>query len=98
MKNDENKQIDSFTDYTTFFVLPATGDDMIQKNIENKKGSFKQKDGISKLGEQSGWDGSFEFKGPSGDYKMNFFLPFSDDNVDGCDNFSGFAVDVTIRS
>lgn len=98
LKNDENKQIDPFTDYTTFFMLPTSGDDMVQKNIENKKGSFKHKDSISKLGEQSGWDGSFEFKGPPGDYKMNFFLPFSDYNVDGCDNLSGFAVDVTIRS
>jgi hypothetical protein len=97
LKNDENKQIDPFTEYTTHFMLPATGDDMIQKNTENKKGSFKHKNSISKLGGQSGWNGSFEFTGPSGDYKMNFFLPFSDYNIDGCDNISGFAVDINIR-
>ena len=96
-KYDEDKQIDPFTDYTTFFRLPDSGDDMIQKNFENKKGSFEfNESGISELDGQEGWEGSFEFKGPPGDYKMNFFLPHSDFGVDGCDNLAGFAVDMSI--
>ncbi|MCV0430284.1 tetratricopeptide repeat protein [Nitrosopumilus sp.] len=97
-KNDDNKQIDPFTHYTTLFMLPESGDDLIQKKIDSKEGSFEHNEIISEIGDQTGWEGSFEFKGPAGDYKMNFFLPHSDFGVDGCDNLAGFAVDMTIKS
>jgi len=74
-KNDDNKQIDPFTDFTTFFEIPETGDDMIQKNPGDKKGSFEYNSvGISEIDGQTGWEGSFEFKGNPGEYQMNFWL------------------------
>ncbi len=98
-KNDDNKQIDPFTDFTTFFKIPATGDDMIQKNPENKKGSFEYNSaGISQIGGQTGWEGSFEFKGNPGEYNMGFFLqeivPAS--QGDDCNLISTISVPITI--
>lgn len=98
-KNDDNKQIDPFTDFTTFFKIPATGDDMIQKNSEKKKGSFEYNSkGISQIGGQTGWEGSFEFKGNPGEYNMNFFLqevvPAS--QGDDCNLIAAISIPITI--
>ena len=48
---------------------------MIQKNPGDKKGSFEYNSvGISEIDGQTGWEGSFEFKGNPGEYQMNFWL------------------------
>ena len=48
---------------------------MLQSNPKNKKGSFEyNSEGISEIDGQTGWEGSFEFKGNPGKYQMNFFL------------------------
>jgi len=99
-KNDENKQIDPFTDFRTFFEIPETGDDMIQKNPGNKKGSFKYNSvGISQIDGQTGWEGSFEFKGNPVEYLMNFFLqevvPAS--QADDCNLVSAISIPITIE-
>jgi len=99
-KNDENKQIDPFTVFTTFFKLPDTGDDMIQKSPEKNKGSFDYNDdGISEIGDQTGWEGSFEFKGNPGEYKMNFFLPLTSPTSEGddCNLFATVGIPITIE-
>ena len=98
-KNDVNRQIDPFTDFTTFFELPETGDDMIQKNPTKKKGSMQyNENGISELGGQPGWEGSFEFKGTPGDYNMNFFLPLTSPTSEGdsCNLVAVLSVPITI--
>ena len=98
-KNDVNRQIDPFTNFETFFELPKTGDDMIQKNPINKKGSLKYNENpISELGGQPGWEGSFEFKGNPGEYNMNFFLPLTSptDEGDDCNLTAVLSVPITI--
>ena len=99
-KNDENKKIDPFTTFTTFFKLPDTGDDMIQKHPESKKGSFDYNEkGISEIGEQTGWEGSFEFEGNPGEYKMNFFLPLTSPTNEGddCNIIASIGIPITIK-
>ena len=94
-KNDENKQIDPFTTFTTFFKIPETGDDMIQKNPGNKKGSFKYNSvGIHEIDGQTGWEGTFEFKGNPGEYRMNFFLQeiFPQGTGDDCNLVSAISI------
>ena len=98
-KNDENKQIDPFTDFINFFEIPETGDDMIQKNPGNKKGSFEYNSkGISQIDGQTGWEGSFEFTGNPGEYLMIFFLqevvPAS--QADDCNLVPAYTIPITI--
>ena len=100
-KNDDNKKIDPFTDFTTFFDIPETGDDMIQKKPENKKGSFEYNSvGISQIGGQTGWEGSFEFIGNPGEYKMNFFLQevVPANQADDCNLISAISIPIIIGS
>ena len=98
-KNDVNRQIDPFTNFEAFFELPETGDDMIQKNPINKKGSLKYNENpIIELGGQPGWEGSFEFKGNPGEYDMNFFLPLTEPTSkgDSCNLTAVLSVPITI--
>jgi len=76
-KNDENKQIDRVIEIPgDKSELPPTGEDMIQKNQDGKKGSFNYNEiGIEEIGGQSGWEGSIEIKGEPGEYQMVLFLP-----------------------
>ena len=98
-KNDENQQIDRFTEIITFFSLPPTGDDMIQKNPDSGKGSFDYNGiGISEIGEQTGWEGSIEIKGNPGDYEMVLFFPVTSPSSagDDCNEISALSVPFTI--
>lgn len=98
-KNDENKQIDRFTEIFTFFSLPPSGDNMIQKNQKNQ-GSFEHNEiGISEIGGQTGWEGSFEIKGNPGDYEMVLFFKVTDVGVqDDCDLISAITIPINIAS
>lgn len=98
-KNDENKQINRFTEIFTFFSLPPSGDDMIQINQINQ-GSFDYNGiGISEIGGQTGWEGSFEIKGNPGDYELVLFFKVTDVGVqDDCDVVSAISMPFTISS
>lgn len=96
-KNDENKQIDRFIEIFTFFSLPPSGDNMIQVNQKNQ-GSFEyNKIGISEIGGQTGWEGSFEIKGNPGNYELVLFFKVTDVGVqDDCDIVSAISIPFTI--
>ena len=76
-KNDDSKQIERVIEIPLdASELPLTGEDMIQKNLEDKKGSFNFNGiGIEEIGGQNGWEGSIEIKGDPGEYQMRLFLP-----------------------
>ena len=74
---------------------------MIQKKSSDKKGSFEFiSTGISELDDQTGWQGSFEFKGEPGDYRLNFFFPLTEptNKGDSCNFVSSFSIPTTIES
>jgi len=101
--HDSNKKIDpviltSVAEYSSF---PASGDDLIQKNPKDKKGSFEFiPTAISELDDQPGWEGNFEFKGEPGDYYLRFFFPLTEptNQGDSCNFVSSFSVPTTIAS
>lgn len=98
-KNDENKQIDRFTEIITFFSLPPTGDDLIQKNPEDNKGSFDYNEkGIKEIGGQTGWEGTIEIRGNTGDYELLLFFPVTSPSSEGddCNTYSAISVPFTI--
>ena len=79
-KHDPDKKIDLviITTVNEYAHFPISGDDLIQKNPEDKKGSFEFiSSPISEIGNQTGWVGTFEFKGEPGDYNLNFWMPLS---------------------
>ncbi|MCV0392436.1 MAG: hypothetical protein K5790_03960 [Nitrosopumilus sp.] len=83
-ENDDDKQIDRFTEIVTFFSLPPTGDDMIQGTISD--GSFDHNDsGIKEIEGQTGWEGSIEIKGYPGQYEMVLFFPLTSPTNEGDD-------------
>lgn len=89
-KYDFNKKIDPVVIKTLReydFEFPESGDDLIQKNPSNMKGSFEFIPSIPELDGQSGWDGEFEFKGEPGDYFMNFFFPHTTEGSEFTCNF-----------
>lgn len=101
--HDANKRIDLvvITSVAEYFSFPTTGDDLIQKNPKDKKGSFEfTTSSIPELGEQSGWEGSFEFKGEPGDYSLVFFFPLTEptNKGDSCNFVSSFSIPTTINS
>lgn len=87
-KNDESKQIERVIEIPLDReFLPITGEDMIQKNQEDKKGSFNFNEiGIEEIGDQSGWEGSIEIKGNPGEYQIVLFLPTGPfpEEIDDC--------------
>ena len=89
-KYDFNKKIDPVVINTLYeydFEFPESGDDLIQANPSNMKGSFEFISSIPELDGQSGWDGKFEFKGEAGDYFMNFFFPHTVEGSEFTCNF-----------
>ncbi len=102
-KHDLNKKIDLvvINSVSGYFEFPNSGDDLIQKNPEDEKGSFKFiPTSISELEGQSGWEGKFEFKGEPGDYNLNFWLPLTEPTNlgDSCNFVSSFNIPTTINS
>ncbi len=101
-KHDLNKKIDLvvINSVSGYFEFPNSGDDLIQKNPEDEKGSFKFiPTSISELDGQSGWEGKFEFRGESGDYNLNFWLPLTEPTNlgDSCNFVSSFNIPTTIN-
>jgi len=101
-KHDPNKKIDSvsFTNPGEYYTFPKSGDDLIQKNLENEKGSFEfSSTPISILGDQTGWEGEFEFDGRPGDYHLNVWFPLTEptNQGDSCNFISSFSIDTTIN-
>jgi len=102
-KHDVNKKIDPviINSIGEYFSFPVSGDDLIQKKSNDKKGSFEFiSTGISELDDQAGWQGSFEFKGKPGDYRLNFFFPLTEptNKGDSCNFISSFSIPATIES
>jgi len=99
-KHDLNKKIDLvvINSVSGYFEFPNSGDDLIQKNPEDEKGSFKFiPTSISELDGQSGWEGKFEFKGEPGDYNLNFWVPITDRETEFICNFlSSFSIPTTV--
>jgi len=100
--HDSNKKIDLvvITSVAGYFSFPTTGDDLIQKNPKDKKGSFEFiTSSIPELGEQPGWKGSFEFKGKPGNYSLVFFFPLTEPTNQGdrCNFVSSFSIPTTIN-
>lgn len=102
-KHDANKRIDpvTLTKVSEYFdSFPTSGDDLIQKNSKDKKGSFEFiSTSILELDDQTGWEGSFEFKGDPGDYYLRFFFPLTEPTNQGnsCNFVSSFSVPTTIE-
>jgi len=101
--HDTNKRIDPvvITSIGGYFSFPTTGDDLIQKNPKDKEGSFEFiTSPIPELDEQSGWEGSFEFKGDPGDYNLNFWFPLTEptNQGDSCNFVSSLSIPTTINS
>jgi hypothetical protein len=101
-KHDPDKKINPvvITTVKEYFSFPTSGDDLIQKNPEDEKGSFKFiSTSISELEGQSGWEGKFEFKGEPGDYNLNFWLPLTEPTNEGdsCNFVSSFSIPTTIN-
>jgi len=101
-KHDPDKKINPvvINSVKEYFSFPTSGDDLIQKNPEDKKGSFKFiPTSISEIGNQSGWEGKFEFKGEPGDYNLNFWLPLTEPTNEGdsCNFVSSFSIPTTIN-
>ncbi len=103
-KNHEsNKKIKPviLTSVAEYFSFPVSGDDLIQKNPKDKKGSFEFiPTAILELGDQPGWEGNFEFKGEPGYYYLRFFFPLTEptNQGDSCNFVSSFSVPTTIDS
>jgi hypothetical protein len=75
--------------------FPASGDDVIQKNPNNKNGSFVHKSKIKILEGQAGWKGTVFFTGPQGDYF--FWTIFPAEGLEApCDTISAFGIDLTL--
>jgi hypothetical protein len=75
--------------------FPASGDNVIQKNPDDKKGSFKHKPMIKILDRQAGWAGTVFFTGPPGDYF--FWTIFPAEGLDApCDTVAAFGIDLTL--
>jgi len=95
--SDSNKKIDLVdlpTGAVAISVEDTNGDDLIQQ--DGKKKSFKHKNELRKIDDQSGWKGKFTFTGPPGEYFM--FLIFPAEGIIGepCDNIAaiGFHIQV----
>jgi len=100
-KNDPNKKIDLvvITTVKEYFRFPISGDDLIQKNPEDKKGSFKFISGsIPEIGGQAGWVGEFEFEGQPGDYNLTFWFPLTSPSSEGdsCNFVSSISIPATV--
>ena len=101
-KHDPNKRIDPvvITSIAEYFSFPASGDDLIQKNPKDKEGSFEFiPTSIPELDDQTGWEGSFDFKGDPGDYDLNFWFPLTEptNQGDSCNFVSSFSIPTTIN-
>lgn len=94
---DPNHRIDliSIPNGTVPFPYPTSGDDVIQKNPEDKKGSFKHKSHLGKFEGQGGWKGVVFFTGPPGDYF--FWTIFPSQGLDApCDTVAAEGFEITI--
>ena len=101
--HDSNEKIEPviLTSVGEYFSFPASGNDLIQKNPKDKKGSFEFiPTAISELDDQPGWEGNFEFKGEPGYYYLRFFFPLTEptNQGDSCNFVSSFSVPTTIDS
>ena len=99
-ENDPNEKIDPVIISTVaeFFSFPESGDDLIQKNPEDEKGSFDFTiEPISEIGDQSGWIGKFTLDAEPGDYALHFWMPLTEPTVEGdsCNFVSSFSVPTT---
>ena len=100
-KNDPNGKIDPavITTISEYFSFPESGDDLIQKNPEDKKGSFDfTLEPISEIGDQSGWTGKFTLDAEPGDYELHFWFPLTEPTIEGdsCNFVSSFSVATTM--
>ncbi len=101
-KNDPDKKINPavITTVAEHFSFPVSGDDLIQKNTGEQKGSFEFLDKpISEIGDQTGWEGEFDFVGEPGEYFLRFWLPLTEptNQGDSCNFVSGFSIRTTIN-
>jgi len=99
-ENDPNKKIDPAVISTVaeFFSFPDSGDDLIQKNPEDKKGSFDfTLEPISEIGDQSGWTGKFTLAAEPGDYALHFWFPLTAPTIEGdsCNFISSLSIPTT---
>ncbi|MFQ5783099.1 MAG: hypothetical protein ACE5GR_08640 [Nitrosopumilus sp.] len=99
-KNDPNKKIDPVIISTVeeFFSFPVSGDDIIQKNPEDKKGSFDfTLEPIVEIGNQTGWIGKFTLDAEPGDYALHFWFPLTSPTNEGdsCNFMSSFSIPTT---
>ena len=99
-KNDPNKKIDPVVISTIaeFFSFPDSGNDLIQKNPDQEKGSFDfTLEPISEIGDQSGWTGKFTLDAEPGDYALHFWFPLTAPTIEGdsCNFVSSFSVPTT---
>ncbi len=100
-KNDPNGKIDPavISTIAEFFSFPDSGDDLIQKNPENKKGSFNfTLEPISEIGDQNEWTGKFTLDGEPGDYALHFWFPLTEPTIDedSCNFGSSFSIPTTL--
>jgi hypothetical protein len=94
---DPNHRIDlvDLPDGTVATPFPSSGDDVIQKNLNDNKGSFKHKTDMKILSGQDGWKGTIFFTGPAGDYFLWTIFPAL--GLDApCDTFAAIGIELTI--
>jgi tetratricopeptide (TPR) repeat protein len=96
-QNDPDKRINPviITTVSEYFSFPESGDDLIQTNNGNAKGSFDfTSKPISEIGDQSGWTGKFTFNGEPGDYSLHFWFPLTEPTIDGdsCNFISNLSI------
>ena len=101
-QNDPDKKINPavITTISEYSYFPESGDDLIQINPENQKGSFEYSaEPIPEIGNQSGWIGEFTVDGIPGDYEIQFWMPLTSPTSEGdsCNFISSFPIDHIIE-
>ncbi|MEX0863236.1 hypothetical protein [Nitrosopumilus sp.] len=101
-ENDPNEKIDPviISTISEYFSFPDSGDDLIQKNPEDREGSVDFTfEPISEIGNQNGWIGKFTLDVEPGDYAMHFWFPLTEPTIEGdsCNFISSFSVPTTFE-
>jgi len=101
-QNDPDKRINPavITTISEYFSFPESGDDLIQINPENQKGSFEfSADPIPEIGDQSGWIGKFTINGQPGNYELHVWMPTTSpsNQGDSCNFISSFTIEHPIE-
>lgn len=76
---------------------PESGDDLIQRNPDDKQGSFRHVKSIKELDNRAGWEGSFFFNTVEGSYFIWLIFPAGGSpNGEQCDGVAAFGTSSTI--